>query len=331
MNRWWPREAQDYASTVRAVLDSLGGVEAARIAEADPETRVRLIRPELDKLGLRGLDLWGEEAESAAAVLSVRAAGERVLPWPMASELALPPDRRDAFGGVVLLGSDDTQGEHADLADTWIAVDPFEGWRTHSIRPEPGATPGPLDPFSSRLAHCDEDPSFLPESGWQLGATRMLLDGFWVAGALDSIVRLTATHARQRVQFGTSIGNFGEVRWRIADMVMARDGLDELCLYTWFSLRRGRRVRSAESDVLALRVAMLEAASGVLTNGHQVLGAMGLCEEHDLTVIDRHLQPVLRRPAGKAETGRLLVEAVARTGFEATFPVEPWRAGSTSG
>jgi hypothetical protein len=48
---------------------------------------------------------------------------------------------------------------------------------------------------------------------------------------------------------------------------------------------------------------------------------MGLCEEHDLAVIDRHLQPVLRRPVGRLGTTTLLAEHVRRDGFDALFPV----------
>ena len=53
---------------------------------------------------------------------------------------------------------------------------------------------------------------------------------------------------------------------------------------------------------------------------------MGLCEKHDLAVIDRHLQPVLRPPVGCLVTTAMLSEQVLRDGFDALFPV-PASAG----
>ena len=54
-----------------------------------------------------------------------------------------------------------------------------------------------------------------------------------------------------------------------------------------------------------------------------LFAAIGLCDEHDLSVIDRHLQPLLRRPAGLATTVDLLAAQVAAEGFDALFPVTP--------
>lgn len=58
---------------------------------------------------------------------------------------------------------------------------------------------------------------------------------------------------------------------------------------------------------------------------HQIFGSIGLCEEHDLVVIDRHLQSTLRRPLGTAQTASALAEAVAAEGFELLYPVAPLR------
>jgi hypothetical protein len=132
---------------------------------------------------------------------------------------------------------------------------------------------------------------------------------------------LAVTHAREREQFGRKIGKFGEIRWRIADIAVAVDGLAELALHAWWLLRAGD---AGPADVLALRVHVLESADVVLANGHQVLGAMGPCEEHDLAVIDRHLQSVLHRPAGRIASTDLLARAVARDGFDGIYPVEAW-------
>jgi acyl-CoA dehydrogenase len=51
---------------------------------------------------------------------------------------------------------------------------------------------------------------------------------------------------------------------------------------------------------------------------------MGLCEEHDLAVIDRHLQCVLHRPTGRIASTELLAQAISREGFDSIYPVPAW-------
>ncbi len=84
------------------------------------------------------------------------------------------------------------------------------------------------------------------------------------------------------------------------------------------------------ADAWGLRLTMIEAAESVLTDAHQVLGAIGLCEEHDVAVIDRHLQGVLRRPLGRIGTNTALAERVGAEGFDLLYPVERARAASAA-
>ncbi|MBE3016114.1 acyl-CoA/acyl-ACP dehydrogenase [Microbispora sp. NEAU-D428] len=317
MRRDWPQAAVAYQESVTRALDTLGGVDLARAAEADRTRREALVAPALDRLDLRGLDPWGEEDESAAVMLAARAAGAVVLPWPLAHELAVPADLRGDVGGVHLTSGDTERLDHADLLRDAVAVDLDRGVARRVTAGAP--RPAPLDPFASDVVLGAGVPGV---DAARVTAMRMLLDAFWVAGALAAAVELAVTHARDRQQFGKPIGKFGEIRWRVADISLALDGLEELALHAWWLVRRGE-ARSA--DLLALRVQMIEAANTVLANGHQVLGAMGLCEEHDLTVIDRHLQSVLHRPAGRIRSTDLLARAVAAEGFDGIYPVAAWR------
>ena len=79
----------------------------------------------------------------------------------------------------------------------------------------------PLDPFATEAIArpAPVDPDIDVD---RIIAMRVLLDAFWVAGALTSVVDLAASHAREREQFGRPIGSFGEIRWRIADLAVAR-------------------------------------------------------------------------------------------------------------
>jgi acyl-CoA dehydrogenase len=312
MRRDWPRAAVAFEESVAKALRSLGGVDVARAAEADPSRRSPAV---LDQVGLLSLDPWGDEEESAAVVLGVRAAGAVVLPWPVTHTLAVPARLRSTVDAVYLAPGTARRLDHADLFHSGLAIDLAAG-SVHRVTAG-AAHPARLDPFGApvglRPAAVD-----MP---FDVAAWHLLLDAFWVTGALAAAAELAVAHAREREQFGRRIGKFGEIRWRIADIALAVDGLAELALHAWWLLRSGD---AGPADLLALRVHMLESADVVLANGHQILGAMGLCEEHDLAVIDRHLQPVLHRPAGRIASTDLLARAVARDGFDGIHPVRAW-------
>lgn len=317
MKREWPAEALSFQGTVAKAIATLGGVDLARQAEAEPETRVSIVLPLLEKLDLPLLDLWGDESESCAVVLAVREAGAVTLPWPLNHQLAVPAELRNEVDGVFLASGPVRYLDHVDLFDRAVVAD-VDSRDVRHVVPGRRAT-APLNPFGHQ-AEAGGD-TFVAGLDRAMAAHH-LLDAFWISGAVRSAVELASRHARDRKQFGVSIGSFGEIRWRLADMVVARDGLDEIAMHTWWLARTGQ---ATGADFLALRLAALEAATSVLGHSHQVLGAMGLCEEHDLTVLDRHLQGVLRRPGGVLATTRRLADAIAVDGFAGTFDVAAWR------
>lgn len=318
MKRDWPAEALSYQESVARAFHALGGAELARKAELDPEFRVSTVRPVLEQLDLLTLDFWGDEAESAAAVLAVKEAGAVVLPWPLVHGLAVPARARGTVDGFYLTNGPVRRLDHADLFDRAVAFDTDTSIARVLASQE--LSTAPLDPFAVAV---DTTTAVELDDPDHAVAAHYLLDAFWVGGACRTVVELAARHARDRHQFGVPIGNFGEIRWHLADMVLARDGLDELALHTWWL---ARRERAGLVDLLALRLNMIETATTVLSHGHQVLAAMGLCEEHDLTVIDRHVQSALRRPGGALRTTRQLAEKISTDGFAGTFAVEPWSA-----
>lgn len=320
MRRTWASEALDLQATVRNVLTDLGGVDLARSAEDDPHVRTDPVGSALGELGVLELDPFGDEGESSAAALAVRACGESVAPWPLARALSVPGELRDRIDALYLVDREAGHLEHADMFERAVAVE-----LTGPAMPKPLRATGPrrlvpLDPFGVPVETGEPSGPALPERALFMS---MVLDGFWVSGALNAAVSHAVGHARSRRQFGRAIGRFGEIRWRLADMTVAGDGLEELATYTWFLVHRGR---ATLADALALRVGMQEAADTVLRNAHQVLGAIGLCEEHDLAVIDRHLTPVLLRPAASGRSAAMLRDAVDRLGFAGIFDLAP-RAG----
>ncbi|MFC0529996.1 acyl-CoA dehydrogenase family protein [Phytohabitans kaempferiae] len=319
MKRAWPDEAVDLQRTVRGVLADLGGVELARSAEEKLQVRSEVVAPALAGVGVLDLDPFGAEEESAAAALAVRACGEVVAPWPLARALSVPGELRGEVDACYVVDGTVTHLEHADLFRRAVAVRLGGEPESHALTVS-GPRRAPLDPFGMAVTLGPPASGRLPE---RAALMSFVLDGFWVAGALAAATGHAARYATTRRQFGKAIGRFGEIRWRLADMAVAADGAEELATYTWFLVRRGR---ATGSDALALRVGMQEAAVTVLRNAHQVLGAVGLCEEHDLAVIDRHLTPTLLRPTPLTRSASLLLDAVNQHGFTGTFDVPP-RAG----
>ena len=319
MRRGWAPEAINLQQTTRSLLADHGGVELARAAEREPATRVERVRPALESIGLLDLDPQGDEVESSAAMLSVQACGEVVAPYPVTRVLGVPVDRRGDVDAVYLVDGVVDHLEHADLFERVVAVDVRDG-HVDMLAAGAAVTPAPLDPFGVAVGVSDERGRVsIPEPSAQMAH---VLDAFWMSGALESTTNDAARYATTREQFGKAIGTFGEIRGRLAEMSVAVDGLQELAAYTWFLVHRGR---ATPSDVWALRLGMLEAAESVLRHGHQVFGAIGLCEETDLTVVDRHVSGLRLRPCGYARTTSLLVQAVDQFGFDGTFDVDPTR------
>lgn len=121
-----------------------------------------------------------------------------------------------------------------------------------------------------------------------------------VVGAMERIVEVTLTHARERTQFGRPIGRFQAIQNLVADLAaetaLARAATDAAV------------ARAAASDwgdpgmLFAVGVAKScvgHSASVVVRNSHQVLGAIGTTLEHELHTLTK---PILAR---RSEYGSL--------------------------
>jgi acyl-CoA dehydrogenase len=313
MERPWPEEAVEYETAVRGALRRAGGVDLARRCETDPSLREREIRPVLEELGLLALDMAAGEPESAAAALAMHAAGSFVCPWPLVQQLAVPGALRDELDAVYLSDGSLRRAEHLDLTGRVVAVDIATG--DVSLLHQHGTTSHmSLDPFGVPCELAEES-ELTPNGAID---TYVVLAAFWVVGALGHARDLAAGHARERRQFGRLIADFGGIQWHLSDIAVAHDSLWELASFNLARLIDGRVTRA---DTLALHYTMLESAHVVLSHAHQILGAIGLCDEHDLTMLNRHLQPMLRRPAGRTRVLGLLADEIERLGFDNLYPV----------
>ncbi|MFT3866555.1 MAG: acyl-CoA dehydrogenase family protein [Solirubrobacterales bacterium] len=319
MNRRWPDEAVDFGEAVGASLARLGGVEFTRRAEADPSLRESELRPALEQLGFHEIDVLGSPADAMAAALAARAAGAVVAPWPVAAQLAAPLGA-DSPPAVYAAAGPLTRLEHLDLFESAAAVD-LETRASVRVAPLGAVRSMPLDPFGVPCQTLEANGSGAadPTLARALDAHTVLI-AYYVLGALEVATDLAAQYAGERVQFGQPIAQFGAIQWRLSEVVVARDGLVELAGDALWRFTEGI---ATPADTLALRLGMLEAAHLVLAQTHQVFGAIGLCEEHDVTVIDRHLQPLLRRPAGTVASSKLLRDQILAHGFDGLFSIAP--------
>jgi hypothetical protein len=316
VDRDWPDEAVAYAEATRAALDRLGGLGLAREAEGDPGRRAA-VGAAFDDLGLSALDPASGPLEGFAAAAAVREAGASLAPWPVVPQLVARAAGAST-PGVYVVDRRASRLEHLDVLGDAAIADVRTG-RAVTVKPAGAAIRAPLDPFGVPV---------------EPGAAEAVLDaraavawhavllGHWLIGALARAAGLAIEHARHRHQFGRPLAAFGAIKWRLSDIELARTGLEELSAYTLWLLTEGRCTRA---DALALRLASADATRVVLDNTHQVLAAIGLCDEHDACLISRHVQAPLRRGGSAGALAGLLAATVASDGFDGLFDVEPAR------
>ena len=71
--------------------------------------------------------------------------------------------------------------------------------------------------------------------------------------------------------------------------------------------------------MLALRLHALDVARAVLRTCQQLHGAAGVCDEYDISVLTRMVQPALRLPWSAERTAAELAAAIQRDGFDGLF------------
>jgi hypothetical protein len=298
-----PDEAVEFGAAAAKAFAALGGVDAARRAEDDPATRTQEVAGALRALGTEDLDPRdGPEALAAAAALC-EAAGRCALPYPVAATLlagasgrpfAVVPDRA-------------ARVDHGDLFGEW-RVARVVGPATVATAPEGAHGLGTrLGPFVTDLV---ETGAAEGDAGDDV-VLHLTLTACSVLGTVDRAVELAVDHVNGRIQFGKPIAAFQSVQFALADASVAVSGLRELAHYTLW--------RPTLVDALALRVQALDVARSVLRTTQQLHGAAGVCDEYDISVLIRLVQPALRLPLGAERTAEELAGAIATDGFDGLF------------
>jgi alkylation response protein AidB-like acyl-CoA dehydrogenase len=201
--------------------------------------------------------------------------------------------------------------DHGDLAGDWIAAD-LDGTR-YRVHPS-SRTDAKLGPFLVPATLGPPDGT-VPAADVDLHLT---LGSWRIVGAVQQCLEITRQHVVARMQFGKPLAEFQAVRFTVADAAVAARGLHELAKYTISRVESvPAQVRSA--DALILRLKAGETARLVLRTAHQLLGALGFCDESDVSVLDRHTQPLIRLPVSTEVLAMRLLPGIRDGGFETLF------------
>jgi len=300
-------EAQELGEVLDGALRRAGGVDLARsVASPADVGRVTDLLERLGVLELRPRES-ADDAEAAAAVC--RSAGRVVLPYPVAERLAGAPEQGlDAVAVVTGRPRIALAGLVPDLQ--WAALD-------GAGRRAPVTSVGPaLGTQLGTLVHPVEVGAWEPDPE-DLTPLALTLSSWVMLGTAEAVVAATRQHLLDRHQFGQPLASFQALQFRLADTATALQGLQELAKYTLWSVTSGQP--GALVDALGCRLAALEVSDTVFRNGHQAHGAMGFCDEVDLSWFSRMGQPVRRLPWGRSQTQERLLAAMQDAPFAGLF------------
>ena len=300
-----PQDISDFAAVATKRLTRLGGPPAALRAEADDTVR-QSARAALDDVGALELDVRAGGDDVLAAAVLCQAAGATALPYPLVEELLAIDGAR-----LALVNPEAPRIDHGDLPGDWVAAD-LDGNR---YRAEPASrTNAKLGPFLVPATLSAPDGS-VPATDVNL---HLVLGSWRILGAMQQSLQIVSDHVRARIQFGKPLADFQAVRFAIADAAVAVRGLHELAKFT-VSRPESAPLQVCSSDALVLRLKAADTARQVLRSSQQLLGALGFCDESDVSVLDRHTQPLIRLPLGAEALALRLVPAVPDGSLETLF------------
>lgn len=300
-----PQDISDFAAVADKRLIRLGGPQAALRAETDDSIR-EAARTALNEVGAFDLDVRSDPDDLLAAAVLCQAAGATVLPYPLVEELLSIDGAR-----LALVNPKAPRIDHGDLAGDWVAAD-LDGNR---YRPQPAARTGAkLGPFLVP-ATLSAPEGTVPAADVNL---HLVLGSWRILGTVQQSLRIVTDHVRARIQFGKPLADFQTVRFAVADAAVAVRGLHELAKYT-ICRPESLPAQIHSADALVLRLKAADTARQVMRTSHQLLGALGFCDESDVSVLDRHSQPLIRLPLGTEELALRLIPCVSDGSLETLF------------
>jgi acyl-CoA dehydrogenase len=301
-----PAHVHEFADVAQRRLGQIGGPQAALRAESDGRIREEA-RQALRDIGADELNPRTDTDDTLAAAVLCHAAGQTLLPYPVVDELMSTDTAR-----LTLIDPRAPRVDHGDLDDRWLLAD--LGGTTYTGRP--GARrPAKLGPFLVPV-DAPRPSSVVPPPDIAL---HLIFQSWRILGSLQRALAIACDHIKAREQFGQPLAAFQSVRFSVADASVAVRGLEELCKFTLSRWQPGQDDPYQRSDALMLKLRAAETGIALMRVCHQLLGALGFCDESDISVIDRHLQPLLRLPLSAEELSAHLVSELAADRIETLF------------
>jgi len=244
--------------SVDAVLGELGWME---MLDAEPRDAVEIVFTALGAANASAGVL--DDVMAAALGVTPRADLAVLLPgfgqWdPPGSTGGLLTARAATATEVLVVGAG-----LATVPMSTVAVTPV-----HGVDPAGGLHRARIDVDSAGVAGSPLDPA-----AWDaaVAAGRRAV-GHQVSGATRTMLDLARTHALDRVQFGRPVAQFQAVRHRLAEALVAIEGLDATLGAAW-------------DDGTPITAALAKAAAGrtartVATHCQQVLAGIGFTTDH---------------------------------------------------
>lgn len=274
----------------------------------EEQGRVRLPSPFVSTVVLCGLavERFGSE-EQRSRLLGAVAAGERILAWaetdPAGGAWGEPATAKADDGGYVLAGTK-LFVPYAHSADELLVAAATGGGDDGEVAlllvdaGDPGLSAERLGTVDSghgcavtfRDVQVPEE-SVLVRPGE--GAAAVAAIHRWGAaatcaemvGGARRVLEMSVEYAKQREQFGRPIGTFQAVQHHCADMAVDVEGSRFIA---YEAIWRLQERLEADEEVSAAKAWVSDAYQRVCQRGHQVHGALGFTEEHDLQLYSRH-------------------------------------------
>ncbi|HKX69523.1 MAG TPA: acyl-CoA dehydrogenase family protein [Intrasporangium sp.] len=338
------RRAAADADLVTMLTDLFTDYRSERPTPTEQVTFDARLWADLEALGLTRLTASEESGGSGAswiegaALLGLAAAAAAPVPlaehgflaaW-LLEEAALPND-----GALRTVCRPDPSGHALNVTfgrDAASVVALWEDGRTWRVADVPtdhlDITPGrnlagePCDGVQFDLTDLESAPVIDDSVGQQFHIRGALARSAQVCGAMERVLELALRHAQHREQFGRPIGTFQAVQHLVADIAtessLARAATDAAV---------ARAAASSWEDpgmlftVGVAKSCVGHAASVVVRNAHQVLGAIGTTQEHELQVLTRPIL-VRRSEYGSVhEWDETLAELAAHAGRDRLWPL----------
>ena len=297
-------QQRDFAASIDAALgaaDLPGAIRAWADGDVAPG---RKVWEQLANLGVTALvvpeKFDGLDADPVDLVVALERLGRWSVPGPVAESIAVAPilladDKRSAQ-----LASGELIATVALPPHTPRAVD-AEAAGLVLLADENGVTQA-----SVGECHRSVDPSRrlydVTATGdtWQADVKRAyefgaLATAAQLVGGAEALLSDTVDYAKQRTQFGRTIGSYQAIKHKLADVHIAIE-LAHPLLY-------GAALSLEPRDVSAAKAAASEAALLAARSALQTHGAIGFTQEHDLSLLLLRVQ-ALRSAWGTPEAHR---------------------------